>query len=469
MQGKENSMTREEIEQKAKAYDKAVDTFNVLLNLNTVKESGTIFTDDVRKIFPELKENEDEKIRKEIEQLIQCMHDADPRKRRWISWLEKQGETYEKLPQTSHKYNTGDCIVSIFGSICQIQEVMEGSYNLLCTSNAEEINSISFVDNNSRRLCMKDIQNLLEKQGEQKPARDYSTLEITDVVRQALQECEDYSNIRADLYAARVGATVESLIQKQGEQKSAVSDLRTWIYIVDAVLTEREGIGQYIDSPWTAEIADKLMKRFGTIEQKPTDKVDPKDYNNIDPHFRIPIEEMKPKEESAWSEEDEEMFDRVDDSLRYYRYYQELLKNEQDSTPANIISEEQSWLKSLKDRVLPQPKQEWSEQDEVRLNRIVGNLELLNVADGDILLKDIAWLKSLKNRFIPQPKQEWSKLDIEMIDWLIRDCEKKHEELCNDKYGHQEIVSDLKRDCRKKWDWLESLKNKVVPQNHLDN
>lgn len=27
------------------------------------------------------------------------------------------------------------------------------------------------------------------------------------------------------------------------------------------------------------------------------------------------------------------------------------------------------------------------------------------------------------------------------------------------------IVSDLKRDCRKKWDWLESLKNRVIPKN----
>ena len=74
--------------------------------------------------------------------------------------------------------------------------------------------------------------------------------------------------------------------------------------------------------------------------------------------------------------------------------------------------------------------------------------------------KVIAWLKSLR----PQKKQEWSKEDVEMIDWLIRCCESEHKELCNDRYGHQEIVSDLKRDCRKKWDWLESLKDKVVPQ-----
>ena len=39
-----------------------------------------------------LTSEEDERIRKEIKQLIQCMHDADPRKGRWLAWLEKQGE-----------------------------------------------------------------------------------------------------------------------------------------------------------------------------------------------------------------------------------------------------------------------------------------------------------------------------------------------------------------------------------------
>ena len=51
------------IEEKAKRYDEAIEKFDVILHLNTVKESGTIFADDVRKILPELKESEDEKIR----------------------------------------------------------------------------------------------------------------------------------------------------------------------------------------------------------------------------------------------------------------------------------------------------------------------------------------------------------------------------------------------------------------------
>ena len=43
-------------------------------------------------------------------------------------------------------------------------------------------------------------------------------------------------------------------------------------------------------------------------------------------------------------------------------------------------------------------KPAWSEEEEVKINRIVACLENLNVADNDILLKDVDWLKSLKDR-----------------------------------------------------------------------
>lgn len=52
-------------------------------------------------------------------------------------------------------------------------------------------------------------------------------------------------------------------------------------------------------------------------------------------------------------------------------------------------------------------KSSWSEEDEVKINRIVDCLENLNVADNDILLKDVDWLKSLKpqNRWKPSEGQ----------------------------------------------------------------
>ena len=58
-------------------------------------------------------------------------------------------------------------------------------------------------------------------------------------------------------------------LEKQGEQKP--TDLRTWKYIVDAVLTEREGIGQYLDDSRTETIAKKLQERFGSIEKEIVD------------------------------------------------------------------------------------------------------------------------------------------------------------------------------------------------------
>lgn len=114
---------------------------------------------------------------------------------------------------------------------------------------------------------------------------------------------------------------------------------------------------------------------------------------------------------------------------------------------------------------LYEQKPEWSEKDGRMLQNILDCLRNGYTKLPSDILQIESWLKSLKDRVQPQYKQGWSQNDIDMIDWLIRCCEKEHEELCNDKYGHQDIVSDLKRDCRKKWNWLESLKNKVVPQN----
>ena len=88
------------IEEKAKAYDEAIEKFEVILNLSTVKESGTIFADDVRKIFPALAESEDEKIRKRLISYFKSQVEANKdgntevlcTYNKWIAYLEKQGE-----------------------------------------------------------------------------------------------------------------------------------------------------------------------------------------------------------------------------------------------------------------------------------------------------------------------------------------------------------------------------------------
>ena len=96
------------IEEKAKAYDKAIETFDVILNLDNVKESGTIFVDDIRKIFPELAESEDEKIRKAVINVFATHKDYEiffgASVKDILAWLEKQGQQKQEWNEDDEDY-----------------------------------------------------------------------------------------------------------------------------------------------------------------------------------------------------------------------------------------------------------------------------------------------------------------------------------------------------------------------------
>ena len=76
---------------------------------------------------------------------------------------------------------------------------------------------------------------------------------------------------------------------------------------------------------------------------------------------------------------------------------------------------------------------------------------------GDYTIKDmIAWLEKQGEQ-----KPAWSEEDERICQCLIEDQENALDEVRNDKYGHSEIISDLKEMYRERIDWLKSLK----PQN----
>lgn len=62
---------------------------------------------------------------------------------------------------------------------------------------------------------------------------------------------------------------------------------------------------------------------------------------------------------------------------------------------------------------------------------------------------------------IDDGKNPWSKEDKEMVASLIRHFVSQFDELCHDRYGHQEIVSDLKESCREKIHWLKKLQKQM--------
>lgn len=132
-------MTQEE---KAKAYDEAIEKAKKQYE----ETPNNVYKAMLEQIFPELKESEDERIRKEL--LEHCKNQAKPyiqtrnkcpQIQSWITWLEKQGSKTNPYSGISFEYNG-----HIWG---------------MCAR-----------DNGVDILLDKQLFKHLEKQGEQKPA-----------------------------------------------------------------------------------------------------------------------------------------------------------------------------------------------------------------------------------------------------------------------------------------------------------
>jgi hypothetical protein len=264
------------IEQKAKAYDEVIERAKKWRNAPNADKIPTYASRVVDNIFPELSESEDEKIRKAIKMHFEIdshLSYSGINKKNILDWIEKQANKNEEILILK------DQIESLHAAIKAVKE----TYRIK-----------------------------LEKQGNNMGISEATKQELEDNLNKALEK--------------ETPESYNEFLEKRGEQNldTDFSDLRTWKYIVDAVWTEKEGIGQYLDSPFTEEVAKKLQKRFGNIEQKP-----------------------------AWSEEDERMFDSVVWHLRYSVNVRDI---------EHSAGQLEDWLKSLKERV--QPQKQWEPSDE---------------------------------------------------------------------------------------------------------
>ena len=84
-----------------------------------------------------------------------------------------------------------------------------------------------------------------------------------------------------------------------------------------------------------------------------------------------------------------------------------------------------------------------------------------NISSESIL--ELAKEELIKRGELQKPV-EWSEEDKAMIERLIRHVQEEFDELCNDRYGHQEIISDLKESCRERMNWLENRLKSLRPQ-----
>jgi len=251
-------------------------------------------------------------------------------------------------------------------------------------------------------------------------------------------------------------------------------------------------------------ISEETKQKLKDNLNKAIEKETPESWNEFldEQCEKKPADKIEPKQE--WSENDEYILFRTISDLKF-------LKDTISIDPkyaVNIIDVEReiNLLKSIKDRVQPQPKQEWSEEDDNCLSTIIAEFskcagksvskdewmrcnDFLNSLkdrvqpkkewsedDEEIHRKCICamrasacgfpeeekfveqvdnWLKSLKDRVQPQPKQEWSEEDENMLKSVIATCELAEQDRDS---------SPAKHLLEMQTNWLKSLKDRVQPQ-----
>lgn len=165
--------------------------------------------------------------------------------------------------------------------------------------------------------------------------------------------------------------------------------------------------GEYDDirkgqNPWLNDYAlptcmnewsvDGLLKVVGNIYDN---DIIPEPKESDDERIRKASDENQGEQNPAWSEEDEMMFERILDII------------------GELGTEEMCkyWLKFLKERVQPQPKQEWSDRDKTIIESIealcdekIESVEFQDVKEHANDIKD--WITDLKERYAWKPSDE---------------------------------------------------------------
>lgn len=378
-------MTQEE---KARAYDEALDKIKSLYE--QAKQDGNPIWSTYEYLIPELAESEDERIRKEILNYVLYKADgvSEEDEHRWVTWLEKQKEPENVSASTM--------IPS-----CWEVEQKEQKPAELGGENKEEV---------------EDLPQLVVAELGKYVGGDYWKSPW------AL----DSTGISYPLYFAKLGA------KWQKEQKP---NFDTYWENGSMVCKQKEQ-NPYEPKNWPAD-KDNL-----TQEQKPvkygddvveeaeeyTSKVDCGEYGvEVTEAYIAGVLAERNRKPAEWSEEDELMMKAVIGIL-------------DESDHPKLCH----WLKSLK----PQPKQEWSEEDEEIFNNIIEK------AKGGhwIEVNEITWLITHFKSLRPQPRQEWNEEDELKRDNLIG------------------LIEEIKRQPLKRledWDgyinWLKSLKPSWKP------
>lgn len=221
------------------------------------------------------------------------------------------------------------------------------------------------------------ILQIIQKHPELKPEFEEIYPELKDSEDEKIRKillrcCDDWEKGQFGCMAKEDVPVIRAYLEKQKEQKPAVEQLDGTFNSYDMAKTFVEGQYYVMEHP----------ERFGLC---------------------------KPAE---WSEEDETCLECVLWCVMKTRRFVA-----KDACDLDACQRAERWLKSL----CPQPKAEWSKEDDAAHTRIIGALAKVfgGILPTKPLEEDIEWFKSLPERFNLQPKQEWSEEDEYVIDKVI--------------------------------------------------
>lgn len=293
------------IQEKAAAYDKVVEKIKYVMERGV---SPVLNKKDLQDIFPQLKESEDEKIRKALIEYFNAYpkdYYGELKTSSILAWLEKQGKQ-NHTNNVEPKFKIGDFVVDNCGYVWKIEGIINQFYILEGIDGGESRPTIEWVDNTFHHWTIQDA-----KPGDILVDED-NNIGIYQVKDDADWHSYIYLGCDNHLYGFNIGG-----YHNIKNTKPATKEQRNKF--------ERA----MVDAGYTFDFEKKEWKK---IERKPAN----------------------------WSEEDEH---RVKDTI----YFLDTAKKHYAS--AVELDACIDWLKLLKDRV--QPNQEWSKEDENRFSNLI--------------------------------------------------------------------------------------------------
>ena len=317
----------------------------------------------LEEIFSELRESEDEKIKKVIIGLLKqstyedCVYDGVNMKDIY-AWLEKQGKETSWKPSKEDDVRRRSTIQTL-----------------------EYARSLDIYNQYGKADIDKNIA-WLEKQGEQKLPIEKLPEEMKTIGESlgftTQEECDEYNQIVSGL----IMSDDNKEEQKQNVNNKKLTDVNHEYYSELLKNDRSDNIADY------AYQCVYCMSHDWTIEN-PT-------WDNVQSACRLGAKWQKKHNVSEeWSEEDENTIKVLMNIIRKSEIIDSIIYT--DSLKEKLYD----WLKSLKDIVQPQPKPKWSEEDERRINRISDFIWKNRKGDTDEIYQqeqDVDWLKSLKQR-----------------------------------------------------------------------